>query len=62
MKSLSKTILGILAAISGFAFFFLGDGEDITLAQFVGLKVVSGLTFILTAAPLGAFRKEQGRA
>lgn len=62
MKKVEKTILGVIAGLAGFAFFFLGDSEDITLLQFAGLKAVSGLLFIITAAPLGAFRKDERRA
>ena len=62
MKKVEKTILSVIAGLAGFAFFFLGDSEDITLLQFAGLKAVSGLLFIITAAPLGAFRKDERRA
>lgn len=62
MKKVEKIILGVIAGLAGFAFFFLGDSEDITLLQFAGLKAVSGLLFIITAAPLGAFRKDERRA
>ncbi len=59
---ITKSALTAIAAVAGFAFFFLGDSEDITLLQFAGLKAVSGLLFIITAAPLGAFRKDERRA